>query len=241
MTHLLQVYRDCGRSLRIFIDLSACPRFLSIGLMSQAILLGVAHKVTLFYAEGDYPEEKSEADEHELFTVGTWDALPIPGLEGSWDPDKKQYYMVSVGFEGSKTLRLLSRDVPDKVAILFPDPGVKPEYVQRTMLRNKSLIQRFHVPDDRIIRSNAGDAIEAWMRLNLSPEEKPREHNVYYVCCGTKSHSVALALRALVLRYPALLYIVPDHHKVVDVAELGIYWRFDLKDMSSVGIPRRFD
>ncbi|MCH8043055.1 MAG: hypothetical protein IID44_04990 [Planctomycetes bacterium] len=234
LQHVLDVHRELARPLRIFIDLSTCPRFLSLGLLSQAVLSGIASEVTVFYSEGDYPEEESEEDQHELFTAGGWDAVPVPGLEGEWDPDKKRAYLVSVGFEGSKTLRLVSRKEPDEVSLLFPDPGVKPEYVDRTRKRNAPLIKRFRIPDDRIIRSDAGDAIEAWKRLEEASIERPDEQNVYYVCCGTKPHSLALALRALTLRYPALLYIVPDRHRVVDVDALGVFWRFDLVDMSSL-------
>lgn len=227
--------RTLARPLRIFIDLSTCPRFLSLGLLSHTLLTGTANELTVYYAEGNYPEEQSEEDQHELFTAGGWDVLPIAGLEGDWDPVKKRAYLVSVGFEGSKTLRLVSREEPDEVSLLFPDPGVKEGYVSRTWERNKPLIERFRIRDNQIIRSNAGDAIEAWSRLGAASIEEPAEQNVYYVCCGTKAHSLALALRAVVLRYPALLYIVPDRHRVVDVEPLGVYWRFDVKDMSSLG------
>lgn len=221
--------------------MSACPRYLSFGLMSQAIGAGIADEVSLVYAEGNYPEEKSEEDRHELFTAGGWDVLPVPGLEGEWDPDKKRFYLVSVGFEGSKTLRLVSREEPDEVSILFPEPGVKPEYAVRTGKRNEPLFRRFRIAADHIIRANAGDAIEAWSNLAQASIENPEDQNVYYVCCGTKSHSLALALRALVLRYPALLYIVPDRHRVVDITPLGIYWRFNIRDMSSLRSAGQLD
>jgi hypothetical protein len=232
--YIVGIHGATRRSLRLFIDLSTCPRFLSLGLASSTLASGIAQEVTFFYAEGNYPEEASEESRYELFTEGGWDAVPIPSLEGEWAPTKRRAYVVSVGFEGSKTLRLISREEPDDVYILFPDPGVRPEYVERAWDRNVALIRQLRDSESDVIRANAGDAIAAWKTLDHACKDKPEEQNVYYVCCGTKPHSLALALRAMVLRYPAVLYIVPDRHKVVIVDPLGIFWRFDIKDMTAI-------
>ena len=191
-------------------------------------------EVAVFYAEGDYPEETTELQKHELFTAGGWDVIPIPSVEGEWSPEKERAYLVSVGFEGSKTLRLISRAEPDLVYVLLPDPGVKEEYVARALAQNSSLIDMLRDESEDIVRANAGDAIEAWKKLDEAAVEDRRAANFYYACCGTKPHSLALALRASVLKHPAVLYIVPDRHKVVDVRPLGVYWRFDLRDMTSL-------
>ena len=233
----LKVARKYKRPLRIFIDLSTCPRYLSIGLAVEGLKSGIASEVTFFYAEGKYPEEKSKEEQHELFTTGRWDSIPIPGLHGVWDPEKRRAYVVSIGFEGSKTLRLVSREEPDNVSVLFPDPGVKPEYVGRAARNNATLLKAFRVADERIIRAAAGDAIAAWKALSVSTVDVPEEQNVYYVCCGTKPHSLALGLRALVADYPAVLYIVPDRHRVADTEPLGVFWRYDIRDVTSLTAP----
>ena len=231
---VLTVARKYQRPLRIFIDLSTCPRYLSIGLAAEGLKSGIASEVTFFYAEGNYPEEESEEDQHELFTTGTWDSIEIPGLHGVWDPEKRRAYVVSIGFEGSKTLRLVSREGPDDVSVLFPDPGVKPEYVDRTARKNATLLKAFSVPDERIIRAAAGDAIAAWRALSVSTVDVPDEQNVYYVCCGTKPHSLALGLRAMVEDYPTVLYIVPDCHRVANTDPLGVFWRYDVRNVTAL-------
>lgn len=223
------------KPLKVLIDLTTCIRYFSLGFINQGLQSGMVKEFTIFYSEGIYPEEKTEQDKHELFTTGGWDVTPIPGLEGEWNPDKNRLYLVSVGFEGSKTLRLISRNEPDQVSLLFPEPGVKKEYVKRASELNEPIIQRFQIPKSQIIRSTAGDAIEGWKSLTEASIEEPDKNNVYYACCGTKAHSLALTLRAMVLRYPALLYIIPGSHRPVDTDELGIFWRYDLKDMSSIG------
>lgn len=232
--YVVQAHAAAKRPLRLFIDLSTCPRYLSLGLACCTLASGMASHVSVFYAEGNYPEEATEESRYELFTEGGWDAIPVPSLEGEWTPNKRRAYVVSVGFEGSKTLRLISREEPDDVYILFPDPGVRPEYVVRAWKRNTTLLRQLRSVQDDVVRANAGDAIEAWKKLDQAHREHSEEQNVYYVCCGTKPHSLALALRATVLKYPAVLYIVPDRHKVVDVEPLGVFWQFDLQDMTSV-------
>jgi hypothetical protein len=231
---VISVRTQVGRPLRILVDLSTCPRYFSLGLLARAIRGGIADRVSFFYAEGTYPEEASDEDKHELFTAGGWEAVAIPGLEGEWDPEKRRMYLVSVGFEGSKTLRLISRAEPDRVALLFPDPGVREEYVKRTWENNKPIIDAFRIQSTEIIRAPAGDAIFAWSAIASQSPDNDTQDNVYYVCCGTKSHSLALGLRALALQTPAVLYIAPDRHRVVDTSPLGIYWRFDIADVSSL-------
>lgn len=231
---LLKVYKKIGNPLKVFIDLSASVRYLTLGVLSIGLQKGLVEQITFFYAEGEYPQEKSKQDKHELFTSGGWDVKPVPGLFGEWDPDKDRHYFVSIGFEGSKTLRLVSREEPDKVSLLFPEPGFKGEYVDRTYERNQALIDKYQIQETNILRSSAGDAIEGWKLLTESEIEDVDRSNVYYVCCGTKPHSLSLALRALISRNPALLYVSPDRHRVVDVDPNGVFWRYDLKDMSAM-------
>lgn len=236
---LARIRAAAGRPLNILVDLSTCPRYLSLGVLSIGLKVGLASRVAFFYAEGSYPEEKSDADRHELFTQGGWEAMEIPGFEGAWDPEKPRMYLVSVGFEGSKTLRLIAKSEPDRVEVLFPDPGVKHEYVERTWKNNKPLFDTFRIEQSAAIRAHAGDAIAAWKALSERDCEEPAHENAYYLCCGTKSHSLALGLRALTLQSPAVLYISPDRHRVVDTAPLGAYWLFEIADVSVLAKPSR--
>lgn len=221
------------KSLKILVDLSTAPRFYALAILAACFKWGIASEVSFFYAEGRYPQENAEIDKHELFTSGGWSSVAIPNLQGKWDPTRKRAYVVSVGFEGSKTLRLISRAEPDRVTVLFPDPGVSPEYVKRSMQNNDGLFSRFGVKSDELIRAEAGNAISAWRALEVHSTEHPEEENIYYVCCGTKPHSLALGLRAFAMQYPAVLYIVPDSHKPVNVVPSGVYWRFDIRDVTS--------
>lgn len=240
-SQLQQSCRYRAAPLRLFIDLSVCPRYYALGLVATCLRSGLAETVTLSYAEGRYPESPQQGDDQELFTAGGWKPVNVPELSGKWDPNKKRFYLVAVGFEGNKTLRLVSRAEPDRVSLLFPDPGSHREYVARTESENRELIRTLLIPEDQIIRAPAGDAIAAWQALSSRQVERVTTENTYYVCCGTKPHCLALALRALALEYPAVLYIVPDSHKPVDVEPTGKFWRFDIQDITALPAGKRED
>ncbi len=231
---LVSVYREVGHSLRVFIDLSACPRFYSLGILAAGITSGIVHEVSFGYAEGVYPDELSEDHRHEMFTRGGWRAEPIPSLDGEWDPAEELVYLVSVGFEGSKTLRLVSREEPDHMAVLFPEPPVREGYEQRTYDNNKALFRLQGIKDDDLIKAHAADAVAAWQALREKVPETLLSKNCMSLCCGSKPHSLGLALHALTMPRIAVLYIVPDKHKVVDVKPNGVYWRFDVVDSSAI-------
>lgn len=230
---ILRLWQSKGRSLKVLVDLSCVPRYYSLGVLGSLVSEGVVWQVSYLYAEGVYPEETTEADRHEMFTEGGWEAVPIPGLEGEWQADKPWLYLVSVGFEGSKTLRLVSRAEPDQLEVLFPDPPVQDGYVARTRDRNTMLFERFNIGETRITRAGASDAITAWQKLTAVGESSAGQANCILVCCGSKPHSLALALRATTHRELSVHYIIPDRHRVVDVKPNGKYWRYDVRDVTA--------
>jgi hypothetical protein len=231
--HLRAERERVGRPLTVFIDSSACPRFLTLALLASCITHGIAQSVSVFYAEGVYPPPEENRKREIAFTEGRWRTIAVPFLQGTFDPRKKRFYLVSVGFEGWKTLRVVSLADPDRVSVLFPDPAVEPEYVTRTQDDNTELIAEYLVPDEHVIRARAGDAVEAWRRLAEAAPDRPLSENSYYLCCGTKPHSLALGLRALALGYPAVLYNVPDKHAVVNIQAAGTFWRYDIRDVTA--------
>lgn len=225
-----------GRPLKVFVDLSVCPRFYALGIVGVGIKTGMIASISVAYSEGVYPDQKTEEQKHEMFTQGGWDAEPIPSFEGQWDPEKRIVYLVSVGFEGSKTLRFVSRREPDRVEVLFPDPPVVTGYAERTFENNRHFFQQYEVREESIIRSDAADGIAAWRSLcEKFPSESSCE-NWTSLCCGTKPHSLGLALHAISSSSITVLYIVPDRHLETDIGPNGTYWRYDIADLTSIGV-----
>ncbi len=235
ISHLLaKAFEELGKPLNVFVDLSTCPRYYSLGVLTFGITTGLVGQITYGYSEGKYPEESEEMDRHEMFTKGGWNAVPIPSVEGEWETDKGLTYLVSVGFEGSKTHRLVSRAEPDNVCVLFPDPPVVSGYVERTLHNNRAFFEHFNVKEEDLILAQAGDAIAAWANVSSAIQERGLEENCFAICCGTKPHSLGLALSTIATPGIALLYIVPDRHLVVDVSASGVYWRYEIRDASAI-------
>ena len=219
-------------SLNIFLDLSTCPKYYAMSILSTCILRGIAKLITIFYSEGEY-HIKTDVNQN-LFTAGKWDTIAIPSLKNIHDPGKRKYYLVSVGFEGAKTMQVISKKDPERISILFPDPGVKKEYVSIAESENEILFNKYKVPDKEIIRAPAGDAIMAWKKISERSPERPNDENIHYLCCGTKPHALALSLRAIARSNATVLYRKPNSYQYVDVKPIGQYWRYDIKDISAI-------
>lgn len=235
LTACVKLRRAIGRPLSILIDGSACPRYYLLGLAATALGTGMAATVTVTYAEGLYPVNLEGGPEDIVFTQGHWKLVAIPGLEGRYSPGLKRFFLVSIGFEGWKTMRAVTRADPDRVSILHASPGTNEAYGERAKHDNADLIEYYRIPCDQILSAPAGNAIAAWKALTLGSVERPTLENSYFLCSGTKPHSLALALRAMSIRTPAVLYNLPEAHQVLPIKPNGTYWRFDI---DSLTVPR---
>ena len=223
-----------NRPIRVFIELSTCPRYLSLGVAAVLLRRGWAYEICFGYTAGEYGDAPASDPFHDIFTVGRWDTVAVPGLEGWHDPGKQRSYIVGVGFEGTKIYRLLSSADPDRVSVLFPDPGVLDVYVGRASEENSELLAQFVATESDIVRAGAADVVGSLAALERRGLERLGVENVFYLACGTKPQSLALALRAFYLEAPAVLYPVPQRHKETTVRALPMHWVYRVSDQSSI-------
>ncbi len=219
------------------LDMSAMSRFYSTGLVAMIVRLGLAARTDCFYAEGRYDAQQDVRDV--LFSGGGWERKPVPFLEGKSNPSLGWYYVVAAGFDGNWIKKILLQEEPDRVGLLVPIPGVAATYEQRCLDAIRPIIEEFIVPPEFQTHAHAADAVQAWQRLTAMNHEKWEAEQVAYLCCGTKPHALAMALRALVHRYPAVLYFLPERYTVVPVEEAGTFWRYSITDHSSLGIGKQ--
>ena len=158
---LIEFYVAAGRRLRVLVDLSASPRYYALGLVVWGLSRGLFHQIVCFYSEGSYQDAQPGIIHSDMFTIGRWQAVPIPGLLGSYAPEKDRHYLVSVGFEGSKTLRMVTHADPDSVSILFPDPAYEHGYIKKTRENNERLFREYGLSESDWIKAHAADAIGA--------------------------------------------------------------------------------
>lgn len=235
---LRQVFYEAARSeltsggLRVLIDLSTCPRFLSLALLREALFSGLVRQVDLLYSEGIYPERPKTYDglEEISFKDGPVKAVPVPGFLSSFEPGGDKVIVCSVGFDGWKTLNLVTREEPDQVYALLASPSSSPEYEERTRHANRFLFEKFANSTDQIFCARAGDAVAVVKVLTarLKGQLEPEKSNVFLLCSGNKPHSLGLALFSLLNDFGTLLYVKPTRHSPVPVKPSGVFWRYEI-------------
>ena len=226
---VLSVACSIGRPLSILCDLSCCPRYYSLSLLSTCFRFGIASRIHYFYNECTYPEKDDELSLEEVsFTAGRWEAKAINYLAGSHNPGSRNRFTVSIGFEGSKTLMVLNEFEPDKVNVIIPSPGYSEGYVDRVRSANSELFRSFGVNSENEILSHAGDPIDVWAKISKARDARWNDH---YLCAGSKPHSLGLTLAAYSLQYPVLLYSLPKKHNPIDVIPKPDCWLYEVHNI----------
>lgn len=233
---ILEAVAAAGRPMRLLFDLSTCPRYYAMAVVANGFRHQLVSELTAFYAEGHYPDGSS-VNPHETFTTGKWDTVPVPGLEGASNPSRERRYVVSVGFEGTKTFRAVNAEGADQVSLVLASPGVAPDYEQRTLESNAELIDEFLIPENEFVRAPAADAIATWAALRERSADWASD-DVFYLPCGTKAHALGMALHALSSDEPTVMYARPASHRETNIKPLGAYWTYLITDPTSL-VPSR--
>lgn len=225
---LNEILLTIGRPLSILFDLSPTPRFYSLTLLADCFKLGLAGKIDYFYNECTYPNKNDPLSDEEIaFTAGRWEAKHISNLIGASNPGLKNRFSVSIGFEGSKTLMILNGFEPDQVNVIIPCPGYSGDYVDRVRSANFELFKSFGVKVENEILSHAGDPVDVWIKAGISLVDTDK-WNDYFLCAGSKPHSLGLALAAYTLQAPTLIYSLPQKHNPVTVIPKADCWLYTI-------------
>jgi hypothetical protein len=228
---LLNVRQSTNRALSILYDLSCSPRFYSLTLLSTSFKFGLAKKVDYFYNECIYPEKVDELSKEEIpFTAGKWVSRHIRYLEGPQNPGKKNRFSVSIGFEGSKTLMILNEFEPDKVNVIIPNPGYTDGYVSRVRTANQELFKSFGVKTKDEVQAHAAEPISVWTEM-VTRLAQNVNWNDTLLCAGTKPHSLGLALAAMTLNFPTLIYSLPSKHNPIFVKPSSRCWLYSITNI----------
>ncbi len=70
--------------------------------------------------------------------------------------------------------------------------------------------------------------------MTLRNVEDFENETVEYMCCGTKPHALGIALRSLCTGRGVVSDIVADEHLPTNVIASGVYWRYDIFDVSAI-------
>lgn len=227
---LLGIRKELDRPLRMLIDLSAMPRYFSLGVLALGLSENVASEVHVVYSEARYGEVVERSPVPVADFVSNWEAVAIPNLEGDWYPGQGRHFLVSVGFDGAMVSRIVDRWDPDEISVLFPAPGVDSEYEEYARERNEGWMRQMGIKGLQVIPASASNAIEAWRVLSEGGAVDAVNSNVYCLLAGSKPHSLALALFSLSRERPAVLYPRPTVHEEKRIVPKGVCWRFGVRD-----------
>lgn len=228
------VRKRLDRPIRMLVDLSACPRFFTLGAIALGLNANVAHTIDVLYAEGQYGEVLSSSAAAPPSGLRAWEPVAVPGLEGDWFPGRRRHFLVSVGFDGAQIARVVDRWDPDALSVVFPAPGVVPGYEERTRDANAGWMNHLGVGTRAEVVASPADAISVWRELSQSTKIDESRDNVYGVLAGPKPHALGLALYSLSREAPAVLYLRPMRHEERQIAPLGKFWRYRIRDRSVV-------
>lgn len=227
---------ELKRPLSILCDMSCCPRVYTLSLLTTCLKYGVARHIHYFYNECVYPERKDTlCDDEVAFTAGRWKLNKIHSLTDERSPLFKNRFTVSIGFEGSKTLMVLNEREPDEVIVLVPMPGYLDEYDARVRTANKELFRSFGLRSSDELHSNAADSIEVWSQV-FKRFVDDQGRNEFFLCAGTKPHSLGLTLAAYSLEAPTVYYGLPERHNPIDVVLKPECWLYKIE---SLVVPER--
>jgi len=228
---LLKSYLNLGRPLNILFDLSTCPRYIPLSTLARGFDLGFIKYIDFTYRECIYPTSEKgivTGEEEIKFTKGQWSTIPISGLTSNASPSAMTEYIVSLGFEGNKTLQVINKADPEFVKVLTPNPGFVEDYNSRVIDDNAELLSTFSIDPNHFINATAGDAIEAWDMVDNYRNVSNKLNNYVYLCAGTKAHSLALTLSALCSDNTSVLYNLPLEHSYVDISMTDKYWLYSI-------------
>ena len=215
-----------GRPMRVFIDMSSMPRYLSLGVLGYGFRSGLVDSIDFYYAEASSYDTAS--DTAPVFTEGRWHPWPIVGLGGLSPARARTHLVVSAGFEGKQTKKLVDTIEPDRISIMFAEPGASPVAEGRSRDENESLVRTYLVPDSNILSAplntqHAAELLEL-MLSSKSESATPFPEVTSFLLAGPKPHSLAAAAVAIKRGRGDVLYVRPDEHRETDVDSWGTCW-----------------
>lgn len=212
---------------KVLVDMSACARFLSLGILWLLQHDGVAGTIDVLYAEGDHTEALQDGSYADSEEAG-WTLESIPGYEGDWYPTRSTSVLISAGFDASRVSQILELNDVSRIGVLFGIPGVLDSFEGEALSRNKAWIDA--IGPHETIKQPAGDAIAVWQQL----VDWGTYDNVRALLGGPKAHSLGIALACITTGRFGLLYLRPRTRRPKSIDPLGPVWRYRLRDLSAV-------
>jgi hypothetical protein len=219
-----RLYRTKTRPLRVAVDLNSVPRYLSLALLGYGARSGLIEACEFVYSSALRYSPTAEGSP--VFTAGNWEPFSIPAVSSGAPGSSKSHLIVSAGFEGLGTRRLVNALEPDLLSVVVA-AGVSREHTDAALNNNAGLVADFLMTGEQVIECPALDvsaSIERIAEVSLptkAPAPGGPETYSSFLLCGPKTVALAMALIALDTPIAHVYYVAPEKHVEHDVAAYG--------------------
>lgn len=222
---LHSIARRARRPVRLLVDLAGVSRFTALALMAWGFRSGIVAEFSFSYAVATSYEVPSKAlDASHLFRSGDWLPTPIPGLGWPGATGAINRLVVSAGFEGKRTRRLVDLLEPDELVLFLSESPIASNNV---ILESELSPLRSAIHPSRLTEVSAPIAdVDAAVRsfLELTQPESDADRSVSVLLAGPKIASLAAAIASLKDNsIRNVFYVQSERHEPVDVKGIAEY------------------
>ncbi len=216
---VLNVYEAVGRPLRVAVDLNSVPRYLALSLLGFGAKTGVVASFSAIYsAARAYINESSSLS----FTEGSWKPRAIPTLGEGAFPSARSVLVVSGGFEGDHTLRLVNALEPDRVIVALTT-GIRVEHDRMAQRASVNLAEDYLLAEGGVVTLPAQDLASSVEKLEASLSrfsEEGEDVALSFLLSGTKIAALAMGLYAVDHGVAQVYYAEPERRLESSAVEI---------------------
>lgn len=221
---LIRAYEDLKRPITVAIDLNSVPRYISLSVLGFGAKSGIVESCVAIYSSATGYVYSSGNTER--FTNGEWMPVSVGLLSSGGSPSGLSHMIVSAGFEGASTRRLVAALEPDRVSVIFAE-GIIPRQADVSRRENVLLaedyslgVEDIYVTDGLDVRATIGTLADIVSRGSTTSENAAPEFTSF-VLSGPKTIALAMGIVALDQPISHVYYPQPDSHAEADVLGVG--------------------
>lgn len=218
---VLGAYAEAGRPIRIGLDITSVPRYVWLNLLGYAAETGVVSGFEFVYTAA---HEYEYVDGPRIFSDGVWKPRAIATLGRGAQPSAESLLVVSGGFEGANTLRLVNALEPDRVLVALSS-SENSEHDRDARRANAPLGQEYGLAGEviQLPLSDVHASVNNLDRALGDQEQSPsRQLAISFLLCGSKISALAVGLYA-VRREIAQIYFSDPQFRLETTAS-SIEW-----------------
>jgi hypothetical protein len=194
---IVGIYESLGRPLKVGIDLNSVPRYVVLSLLGYGFRTGLISDLSALYSAAKSYESISGRTS---FTEGSWRPRAVPTLGEGVTSSARSLVVISAGFEGEHTRRLVNALEPDQVIIALSE-GIDEEHDRASRKASVRVAEEYLVGDSGIVFLPAFDVKSSLTTLHDVLMERIQASSiptaVSFVLCGTKISAFAMGIYAL--------------------------------------------